>query len=68
MVPSSADIIIQNCRISQSANQKQVRDVVNIIRCRDQNATSPVIIRLLLDYRDIFYIGISFGYMRPDAT
>ena len=45
MVPSSADIVIQNRRISQS---ETMRDVVNIIPCRDalviddQNATSPV--------------------------
>ena len=35
-------------KTAESANQKQVRDVVNLIRCRDalvigdQNATSPV--------------------------
>ena len=46
MVPSSADVVIQN---RESASQKEVCDVVNIIRCRDalvigdQNATSPVL-------------------------
>ena len=45
MVPSSAYLVIET---EKSANQKQVRDVVNIFRYRDalvigdQNATLPV--------------------------
>ena len=47
MVPSNADVVIQNGRIIQWETSA-VRDVVNIIRCRDalvigdQIATSPV--------------------------
>ena len=50
MVPSSADIVIQNRRTSQSETSAiTIRDVVNIIllqRARlsgDQNVTSPVL-------------------------
>ena len=45
MVPSSADTLFKT---AESANQKQVRDVVNRIRCRDalvigdKNAIPPV--------------------------
>ena len=49
MVPSSADIVIQNCRISQSeTSARTIRDVVNIILPQRaqvngvQNVTSPV--------------------------
>ena len=62
MVPSSADIVIQNCQISQSeTSARTIGDVVNIcspqrvLVCSDQNVTSPVLIcRLLLDYREIW--------------
>ena len=50
MVPSSADIVIQNRRMSQSETSAiTVRDVVNIISSQrawvggDQNVTSPVL-------------------------
>ena len=49
MVPSNADIVIQNCRISQSdTSATTILDVVNIHSLRralvscDQNVTSAV--------------------------
>ena len=61
MVPSSADIVLQNRRISKSETYTiNICDVVNIMALQharvsgDQNVTSPVFIfRLLLDYQDI---------------
>ena len=50
MVPSSADIVLQNRRISQSETSTiNICDVVNIIALQhvrvsdDQNVTSPVL-------------------------
>ena len=60
MVPSSADIVLQNRRISQSETSKiSICDVVNTIwRCMHGLAAMKMSLcqyfRLLLDYRDIW--------------
>ena len=59
MVPSNADIIIQNRRISQSETSARTNgDVVNIYSLQhalvggDQNVSLHQYFRLLLDYRE----------------
>ena len=61
MVSPSADIVLQNRRISQSETSNlNICDMVNIIALQHarvsgyQNVTSSVFFRLLLDYRDIW--------------
>ena len=62
MVSSSADIVLQNCRISQSESSTiNICDVVNIMALQHvrvsgyKNVTVSIrIYRLLFDYRDIW--------------